>query len=198
VNTARVADFMVLRNFFRLGISGIFICLSFPLCLGQSALDLAGRTINPVKANAGKVVVLVFVRRDCPISGRYAPTIQRISAEHEKEARFYLVFPDEDESAGDIQKYLHDFHYSLPALRDTNHNLVKEAHAQITPEAAVFSAKGELVYHGRIDDLFVTFGRARSEATTHELEDAIRTTMAGHLPARAEVAGVGCYISDLE
>ena len=33
---------------------------------------------------------------------------------------------------------------------------------------------GSLVYHGRIDNLFEDFGRARPAATTHELEDAIR------------------------
>ncbi|HEY7353640.1 MAG TPA: redoxin family protein [Terriglobales bacterium] len=189
---------MLLRTLFRFGISWILVCLSLPVCLGQSAVDLGDRSVDPVKANSGKVVVLIFVRRDCPISGRYAPTIQRISAEHEKDARFYLVFPDKDESAGDIQKYLHDFHYSLPALRDKSHALVKEARAQITPESAVFNAKGDLVYYGRIDDLFVTFGKARSAPTTHELEDAINDAVAGRSLAKNGVAGVGCYISDLE
>ena len=174
------------------------VALLVPVCLAQTALDLNGKSVDPVRANAGKIVVLVFVRRDCPISGRYAPTIQHISAEHEKEARFYLVFPDKDESAADIQKYLRDFHYSLPALRDTTHAIAKEAHAQITPEAAVFNGKGDLVYHGRIDDLYVTFGKARSAPTTHELEAAIGAAIAGHSPAKNEVAGVGCYISDLE
>src|SRR5215469_2228399 len=64
-----------------------------------TALDLDGRAVNPVQDPSGKVVVLIFVRRDCPISGRYAPTIQRLSLEHPRDVHFYLVFPDKSDSA---------------------------------------------------------------------------------------------------
>lgn len=142
-------------------------------------------------------MVFIFVRRDCPISGRYAPTIQGISAKHPN-VHFYLVFPDKSDSPAEIRKYLNDFRYSLPGVRDPEHVLVKLAHAQFTPEAAVLDRKGALVYHGRIDDLYVAFGHARSAPTTHELEDAITAALAGQAPAQREVGGVGCYISDLE
>ena len=82
--------------------------------------------------------------------------------------------------------------------RLVKHDLVKQAHAQVTPEAAVFDRKGLLLYHGRIDDLYHSFGRARPQPTTHELEDAIEAALAGRSPAKSEVPGVGCYISDLE
>jgi len=164
----------------------------------QTAFDLDGKTANPLKSDAGKVVVLVFVRGDCPVSGRYAPTIRQISTQHQKDAHFYLIFPDKSESSEDIRKYLLDFRYSIPALRDPGHVLVKQAHAQVTPEAAVFDAKGALLYRGRIDNLYEAFGRARSAPTTHELEDAIQAVLAGHSPLNSRVAGVGCYISDLE
>ena len=168
-------------------------------CLAQrSAIDLNDRTVNPLESSAGNVVVFIFVRRDCPISGRYAPTIQRLSSEHANNTRFYLVFPDKSDSAVGIRKYLDDFHYSIPAVRDPGHVLVKLAHAQFTPEAAVLNKKGALVYHGRIDDLYVSFGHARSAPSTHELQDAIAAALAGQLPARAQVGGIGCYISDLE
>ena len=165
----------------------------------QTALDLDRKRLDPLlKSNDGRLVVLVFVREDCPISGRYAPTIQRISDEHQKDVRFYLVFPDKSESPSTIQKYLHDFRYSIPGLRDPEHALVKQAHAQFTPEAAVFDAEGGLVYVGRIDNLYETFGRARTAPTTHELEDAIQAVLAGRAPAKKEVMGVGCYIADLQ
>lgn len=177
----------------------VFLALAPAFCATQqTALDLDGKSVNPFKSNAGQLLVLVFVRENCPVSGRYAPTIQRISEEHQKEVRFYLVFPDKSESPSDIRKYLRDFRYSIPGLRDPEHALVKQAHAQVTPEAAVFDAKGALVYHGRIDNLYEAFGRARSVPTTHELEDAIQAVLAGRAPSAKEVAGVGCYISDLQ
>jgi hypothetical protein len=154
--------------------------------------------VNPLQSSSGKVVVLIFMRRDCPISGRYAPTIQRLSSEHQDSVHFYLVFPDKSDSSAEIRKYLDDFRYSIPAVRDPQHVLVKLAHAQFTPEAAVLDRKGALVYHGRIDDLYVSFGHARSAPTTHELQDAIAAALADRAPSHSEVAGIGCYISDLE
>ena len=174
------------------------VALAPLLCAQQSALDLDGNRVNPLTSNAGRVVVLIFVRQDCPISGRYAPAIQRISDQHQKDARFYLVFPDKSGSPSDIRKYLSDFHYSISGLRDPDHALVKQAHAQVTPEAAVFDARGALVYHGRIDNLYESFGHARSAPTTHELQDALEDALAGRAPANKDVAAVGCYISDLQ
>lgn len=177
----------------------VLISLLTGACFAQQrAVDLQGRSVDPLRVYSGKVVVMIFVRKDCPISGRYAPTIQRISNLHPQDVRFVLVFPDKSESAADVRKYISDFRYSIPAMRDPSHALVKEAHAEFTPEAAVFDAKGTLVYRGRIDNLYVSFGRARIVPTTHELEDAISAVLAGRAPAKTEVAGIGCYISDVE
>lgn len=164
----------------------------------NAAFDLAGHPADPLKLAPGKVVVLVFVRTDCPISNRYAPTIQRLSAAHAANVAFWLVYPSKSESAESIRKHELAYGYKLPALRDPQHRLVKQSLVQITPEAAVFDANGHLVYHGRIDNLYEEIGRARSAPTTHELHDAIAAAISGKtLPATA-TPGVGCYISDLE
>jgi thiol-disulfide isomerase/thioredoxin len=163
-----------------------------------TALDLAGKPVDPLKASAGKVVVLVFVRTDCPVSNRYAPTIQKLSAAHEANTAFWLVYPDKAETADVIRKHDQEYGYKIPALRDPQKILVKESEAQITPEAAVFDANGRLVYHGRIDNLYADIGRARTVATTHELEDAIEAALSGKKPAVSTAHAVGCYISDLE
>jgi hypothetical protein len=55
-----------------------------------------------------------------------------------------------------------------------------------------------LIYHGRIDNLFEDFGRARPAATTHELDEAIQAALDGKEAPNASVPGVGCYISDLK
>jgi thiol-disulfide isomerase/thioredoxin len=164
----------------------------------QTAVDLDGHVVNPLTADSGKVVVLVFLRRDCPVSSRYAPVIQRISKQYEGSASFWLVYPDKSDTPQAIRKYLQDYGYQLPALRDPEHALVKLGHTQITPEAAVFDHSRRLVYEGRIDDWYVDLSRARPAPTTHELDDAIRLTLAGKPVAKSEVRGVGCYISDLE
>lgn len=164
----------------------------------DGAFDLAGNPVNPFKASGGKVVVLIFVRTDCPISNRYAPTIQRLSAAHETDAAFWLVYPSKAESAEAIRKHDKEYGYKISALRDPQEVLVKESRAEITPEAAVFDARGRIVYHGRIDNLYVDAGRARRAATTHELDDAIEAARSGKPLASNTAQAVGCYISDLE
>ena len=173
-----------------------------------AALDLSGKAVDPLKASAGKVVVLIFVRTDCPISNRYAPAIQRIidkyvraadaGADNSRKVAFWLVYPDKGETAVMIRKHDAEYGYMISALRDTEHALVRESQVKITPEVAVFDASERLVYHGRIDNWYVDFGRARSAATTHELDDAIQAALAGRLPSVRVTDAIGCYISDLE
>jgi thiol-disulfide isomerase/thioredoxin len=176
-----------------------FLLLPFPALHSaqDSALALDGAPADPFQKSPGKVIVLVFVRTDCPISNRYAPAIQRISAKYEAKAAFWLVYPDKSESAEKIRQHDHAYSYKLPALRDPQRALVKLAQARVTPEVAVFDARRRLTYHGRIDDLYGDFGRARHAPTTHELEDAIQAALNGNAPPSSTPA-VGCFISDLE
>jgi thiol-disulfide isomerase/thioredoxin len=180
------------------------------LCLGcaplistsspNSATDLDGKPFDPFHVAQGKIVVLIFVRTDCPVSNRYAPTIQQLGAQRQDKASFFLVYPSERETANLIRKHDRQFGFGpmFAALRDPQHILVRQSHAQITPEAAVFDAHQRLVYHGRIDNLYEDFGHARRTATTHELADAIEAAIAGKALSGKATPAVGCYISDLE
>jgi hypothetical protein len=190
-------NFPVFR--FAAAILAAFLLSPFPALYSaqNSALALDGTAADPFQKSPGKIVVLVFVRTDCPISNRYAPAIQRISAKYESKTAFWLVYPDKSESTEKIRQHEREYKYQLPALRDPQLALVKLAQARVTPEVAVFDANRHLAYHGRIDDLYPALGRARHAATTHELDDAIRAVLDGRAPP-AGAPGVGCFISDLE
>lgn len=177
--------------------ASLLVCSALALAQG-GALDLEGHATDPLTANSGKVVVLVFLRRDCPVSARYAPAIQQISRRYAQVARFWLVYPDKTETAQAIRKSVSEYGYQLPVLRDPDHVLVKASRVQIIPEVAVFDRSRRLVYDGRIDDWYIDLARARPAPTTHELEEAIHAAAEGSSLARKEVRGVGCYISDLE
>ena len=179
----------------------VVLCLvTSPLTSSSQSLatDLEGKPFDPFRAAQGKIVVLIFVRTDCPVSNRYAPTIQQLSAKDADKAVFFLVYPSKKETADSIRKHDREFGYALAALRDPQHILVKESQAQITPEAAVFDANRRLVYHGRIDNRYEDFSHARKTATTHELADAIAAAIAGKTLSGNATSAVGCYISDLE
>jgi len=162
-----------------------------------AGLDLSGKAVNPLALAAGKPLVLIYVRTDCPISNRYAPTIKALSQRYSGKAVFMLVYPDKDETAANIRKHQQEYGYQLTPLRDPQHELVKLGKVQIAPEVAVFNGKGELTYHGRIDNWYEDFGRARPAPTTHELDEAVQAALKG-TPAPASAGGVGCYISDLQ
>ena len=162
------------------------------------SLDLRGKNVNPFEMAGGKPLVLIFVRTDCPVSNRYAPTIQALTRKYAGRVLVALVYPDKTETPADIEKHLREYGYENTAIRDTQHDLVKVSKVEITPEAAVFNGKGQLIYHGRIDNWYKDFGHARSAPTTHELDEAIQAALNSTGPVPASVGGVGCYISDLQ
>src|SRR5258706_3239110 len=192
---------LTFRLLSRLLVATISLCVCSKPLLSRNqqsfATDLEGKPFDLSRAARGKIVVLIFVRADCPISNRYAPTIQQLSAQHRSDATFFLVYPGKGETPDAIRKHDREFGYTFASLRDPQHVLVKQSEAQITPEAAVFDASRRLVYHGRIDNLYEDFGHARKTATTHELADAIEAAIVGKPLSGNATPAVGWDISDL-
>ena len=180
-----------------LAIPIFLLVLSWSSLAQKTALNLDGTPADPFLAALGKPVVLVFVRTDCPVSNRYAPLLQRISSRYSPKVGFWLVYLGKTATPEKIRQHESDYGYKLAALRDPQHALVAKAQVQITPEAAVFDANHQLIYHGRIDNLYEDLGRARPAATTHELDDAIQAALSGKTPP-PNAPAVGCYIADAE
>jgi hypothetical protein len=164
----------------------------------QGPFDLAGHEQNPFTQHS-KATVLVFVRTDCPITNRYAPELLRLASVYSlRSVSFWLVYPDPDEAPRHIQEHMREYNLPGRSLRDPHHVLVKEAHATVAPEAAVFNANGHLVYHGRIDNRYVDIGKARPIATVHDLQDAIEAVLDGKPVRQPETRAVGCSLADVE
>ena len=156
-------------------------------------------SLDPLQTPGAHATVLIFVRTDCPISNRYAPEIQRIAARFSSQGvKFWLVYADPSETADSIRKHLADYHYDLGVLRDPKRLLVKAAKARVTPEAAIFLPNRKLAYHGRIDDRYIDFGKARNAPTTHDLEAALEAVIAGKPVPSEATRAVGCYLADLQ
>ena len=133
------------------------------------------------------------------MSKRYAPELARIGKEFEsKGVKFWLIFPDRSETTANVRQTIADYHFPGTPLLDPHHQLVRESHAETAPEAAVFNKAGKLVYHGRIDDLYVDIGKSRQTAQVHDLEDAIDAVLDGKPVRQAETHAVGCSLADVE
>ena len=173
------------------------VCLAIVGSAARSGLANAVQ-LDPIAASHGKPVVLIFLRTDCPISQRYAPTIQKLAAKYAGQATFWLVFPAKGDSAEIIAGHTREYGYTLATLPDPNHVLVNLAKVTLMPETAVFDGHGALRYHGRIDDLYIAFGRSRRAPTTHDLDDALIAVLAGKPVTHDARPAVGCYIADLK
>jgi hypothetical protein len=151
-----------------------------------------------IPQHGAKATVLLFVRSDCPISNRYAPDLERLYKIYSPRGiEFRLVYSEPGLTAEALKRHSTEYGYSIPALLDPDHRLAELAKADITPEAAVF-VHGKLVYLGRIDDRYVSIGRARARPTSRDVEDELAAILAGKVPPFHQTEAVGCAIEALE
>lgn len=156
---------------------------------------LTGEKIQPLADSGQKATVLFFVMHECPVANGYAPEIGRIMNDYAAMGvRSYVVYVEADITRDTARKHAKDYGFKSGGVLDPKHLLVKSAGATISPEAAVFSPKGEVLYLGRIDDRVADFGKRRVEPTRRDLRLTLDAVLAGQpVPARLTKA-VGCYI----
>jgi len=183
----------VMRNL----VGGLALILSGSL----STVDLSGHPVDPLAPSDSTAVVLFFAATDCSVSNRYVPEIQRLQIEFAaKGVRFWIVYPNPEDTATVVGKHNAEFAINSKTVLDRSQLLVQRAHVVATPEAALFVPQGgsmREVYHGRIDDRYLSFGHERPQAKHHDLELAIRAVLE-HRPVPAPGGGpVGCAIMPL-
>ena len=158
--------------------------------------DTAGATHTEAEWGKSTAVVLYFLTTDCPISNGYVPEMNRIAQEYQgRGVRFYGVIADTDTPLEEVRKHVRDFAYTFPVLIDPHQALIRLTDANVTPEAALLSARGELKYLGRIDNQVESLGTHRPQATQHELRQALDETLAGKGVTKASAPAVGCAIN---
>ncbi len=172
--------------------------------LGQSGVlgrELNGRPVARLAGPGTRVVVLFFAATDCPISNRYVPEMTRLWALYgAKHVAFWWVYPNPADTAAVVRAHDREFAIGGGSILDSEQKLVRMARVNATPEVAVFrvtSAEMQEVYHGRVDDRYLSLGKERPQATKHDLEDAIVATLDGKAVARAVTVPVGCSIVPL-
>lgn len=184
---------------YRVGLSACFVvalALSAPAAPPAEAFaDVRGDTFRLPAADEGRAVVLIFFGHDCPISNAYAPEIGRLAADFAgQKVAFCVVYADADLTPEAARTHAKEYKLNCPAILDPKMVLARKVGATVKPEAAVLSPAGELVYRGRIDDLFAGYGKRRAMPTTRELRDAITATLAGKPVAVARTKAIGCDI----
>ena len=160
--------------------------------------NVAGKPVDVFAESADRrATVLLFVTIDCPISNAYAPEIGRLCEAYVKRGvAFYVIYADPFLPREDAAKHHGEFGYPCPGLVDVKHELVDLTGATITPEAAVMLPGGQLVYRGRINDLYYDFGKARFAPTTHDLKDVLEAVVQGRTLTPRFTEAIGCHIPE--
>lgn len=157
--------------------------------------DSLGTFHTPEEWQHRTAVVLLFISVDCPISNRYAPTINQLVKEYgPANAAFYAIQSDPDVTPAAARTHAEDYGFQFPVLLDAGQTLAGHYGVSVTPTAVVVSGKGDLLYRGRIDDRAVDFGQWRNFARKQDLRDAIANVVAGKTAARPFPDAVGCFL----
>jgi hypothetical protein len=178
----------------------IIFCLAASLSIAAAGQlpelvfsDLDNIPRHPLDPADKVASVLIFYWQDCPISNGYAPEINRICAGHTNFA-FYIVQVDPDLTPAVAREHARKYALHAPVLLDPHHRLVKLAKATVTPEAVVLGKNGDVLYRGRIDDVYAAFGKKRAAATNHDLADALDSIASSRRVKKLETKAIGCLI----
>jgi peroxiredoxin len=177
-----------------------FFCLVaaavFGAPLNFQLRDTQGAIHTQAEFAGRKAVVLFFTTTDCPIANSYVPELNRIhDAYAPRGVAFYAVQTDLAIPQADVAKYARDFRYAYPLLFDPNQQLVRLTGASITPQAAILTPEGKLLYLGRVDNRVEDFGKQRLQPTVLDLRDSLDAILAGQPVPHATTRSVGCAIT---
>jgi hypothetical protein len=95
-----------------------------------------------------------------------------------------------------LREHVSDYAVAFPTADDRDHRLVRIAGALYTPQVAVFSARGAMLYKGRIDDRVGSQGASRPAAAHEDLRDVLTAVAAGSTGPFKESKGFGCAIPE--
>jgi len=161
----------------------------------SSVAGVDGRMHQLIEEVKGKPHVILFISHDCPICNAYAPEIGRIQNQFGKQVTIDLVYSETRITAAVAKTHAKEFSINRSSLfLDPDGSFAQYCKATVTPQAIVYDAKGTPVYSGRIDDRYLSFGKQRTNPTSHDLRNALEAVLAHKRPSISRTAAVGCYI----
>jgi len=86
------------------------------------------------------------------------------------------VFPAQETTPAGLVAFAKTYQLVFPLQVDAGHQLTRQLHARVTPEAVVVGPDGRpILYQGRLDDAYAGLGQHRPVMRHHELAEALAT-----------------------
>lgn len=154
-----------------------------------------GEEVSVSKLLGEEGAVLLFLDPDCPVSQKYGATIRKLSRQfEEKGIQTVAIYPVVNIDGDKVNAFADEYQYEFTHLLDPRMELSKSIQASVTPEAYLLNSKGEVIYHGAIDNWYYELGRYRRVVTQHFLKDAVRAYLQHKPIAQKETEAIGCMI----
>lgn len=156
--------------------------------------DLEGNSYTLPDLLKGRLVVVMFIATQCPISNDYNERMVMLDSLYKQRGvRFAGINSNRQEDVDEIREHARKYRFGFPVLKDPDNHVADAYGAQVTPEIFVLDTGGIIRYHGRIDD-----SRDPEDITTHDLRDTIDALLEGKEPPRAETKAFGCGIKRMK
>lgn len=169
-------------------------------CKQESVLDVPLKNLNGAEENlnsymAGKkVMVLIFLAPDCPLSQYYTLPLRELSEKFSVQIAFAGIVPGKDSGKDEIMEYKKRYLIPFELLLDEELKLTRKLKATITPEVFLLNEKMEVVYSGAIDDAAVDLTVKRQVVRNHYLKDALESILSNQPVIVKKSKAVGCII----
>ena len=151
-------------------------------------------TLPLVMQAAASIRVEVFLATECPISNRYVPELNRIAGLYlPKGVEMTGYFPERGLAQVRLEQWQREFAPAFPVQVDVSARTAHKAGVTLTPEVVVLYG-GKLVYRGRIDDRYVSWGKSRAEPSRRDLVEVLDALISGKQISPRFTKTWGCSI----
>ena len=138
-----------------------------------------------------KAVTVVFVATKCPVSNAYNTRMAALGKEYAvKGIPLVGINSNKTEPATEVKEHAEKHGFTFPVLKDDGNRIADAYGATHTPEVFVLDPKGNLLYHGRIDENQDDPQGVKSP----DLRNALDAVLAGRPVPVAETKAFGCSI----
>jgi hypothetical protein len=139
--------------------------------------------------------VVMFMSPECPMCIQYAKTLRHLVQDFRpRGVSFTAVFPIVGIDSTQAVDFIHRFGLEMSVRMDHSLKITSYFVASVTPEVFILNSKGEVYYHGSVDDWYYALGRKKVGPKLHYARDCL-TAMLDGLPAPYyPTKALGCYI----
>jgi peroxiredoxin len=145
---------------------------------------------------SSKLVVLAFLRTDCPLVGLYAPRLAELARDYQKRGVAFFGVDSSEDAPSALARFAREQGLTFPVLEDVGFDLAGRLGVERTPEVFVLDSARVVRYRGRVDDQF-SLGVHRPSPTRRDLAAALDDLLAGRPVGTPRTEAAGCRVGRL-